>query len=100
MTSQRQSASNRTKQLRLAIFRIERGRTKTGARKLSIAAAAREMGVTPALIRNQYPEVAETIRTKLGASIGPGGTARAERDLKRCRGFLTQLGHDPLKVAQ
>ncbi|MDN7569966.1 tyrosine-type recombinase/integrase [Burkholderia contaminans] len=32
--------------------------------------------------------------------IGPGGTARVERDLKRCRGLLTQLGHDPLKVTQ
>ena len=32
--------------------------------------------------------------------IGPGGAARVERDLKRCRSLLTQLGHDPLEVAQ
>jgi hypothetical protein len=27
--------------------------------------------------------------------IGPGGTARVQRDMARCRRVLTQLGHDP-----
>lgn len=84
MTSQRQSADVRAKQLRLAIVRIERGRAKTGAHKLSISAVAREAGVTPALIHNHYPAVAETIRTKLGAS------SREQRDAK----------HRELKKAQ
>ncbi|WP_261523278.1 TetR family transcriptional regulator [Burkholderia multivorans] len=76
MTSQRQNADNRSKQLRLAILRIERGRAKTGAQKLSISAVAREAGITPALIHNHYPAIAEEIRTKLGAS------SRAQRDAK------------------
>jgi hypothetical protein len=76
MTSQRQSADIRAKQLRLAIFRIEKGRAKTGAHKLSISAVAREAGVTPALIHNHYPAIAEAIRTKLGAS------SREQRDAK------------------
>ncbi|HEM7890670.1 TetR family transcriptional regulator [Burkholderia cepacia] len=84
MTSQRQSADVRAKQLRLAIVRIERGQAKTGAHKLSISAVAREAGVTPALIHNHYPAVAETIRTKLGAS------SREQRDAK----------HRELKKAQ
>jgi AcrR family transcriptional regulator len=76
MTSQRQNADNRAKQLQLAIFRIERGRAKTGEQKLSISAVAREAGVSAALIHNHYPDIAETIRTKLGAS------SRAQRDAK------------------
>lgn len=32
--------------------------------------------------------------------IGPGGAARVERDLTRCRKLLTQLGHDPLEAIQ
>lgn len=31
--------------------------------------------------------------------IGPGGVARVERDLARCRQVLSDLGHDPLQVA-
>ncbi|HDR8962269.1 TetR family transcriptional regulator [Burkholderia vietnamiensis] len=77
MTSQRQNSDNRAKQLRLAILRIERGRAKTGAQKLSISAVAREAGITPALIHNHYPTIAEEIRTRLGAS------SRAQRDAKQ-----------------
>lgn len=77
MKSVRQKADNRAKHLRLAIFRIERGRAKTGETKLSISAVAREAGVTPALVHNHYPEIAEEIRVKLGAS------SRAQRDAKQ-----------------
>lgn len=84
MTSNRQHADSRAKQLQLAIFRIERGRAKTGEQKLSISAVAREAGVSAALIHNHYPEIAETIRIKLGAS------SRAQRDVK----------HQELKAAQ
>ena len=47
-----------------------------GNEKLSIAAVARIAGVTPGLIHNTYPEVAERIRTLTGKSV------RAQRDLK------------------
>lgn len=76
MTQQRQKADAREKQLRLAILRIERGRAHTKAAKLTIAAVAREAGVTPALIHNHYPSVAEDIRTRAGAS------SRAQRNAK------------------
>ncbi|MGY2257701.1 TetR family transcriptional regulator [Pseudomonas sp. SDO55104_S430] len=44
--------------------------------KLSIASVAREAGVTPGLIHNTYPAVAERIRTLMGKSV------RAQRDSK------------------
>lgn len=72
----RQNADTREKQLRLAIYRIEKGRAKTGETKLSVSAVAREVDVTPALIHNHYPKIAEEIRVKVGAS------SRAQRDAK------------------
>ncbi|MFC5521795.1 TetR family transcriptional regulator [Polaromonas jejuensis] len=82
MTSQRKNAETREKELRLAIFRIEKGRSRAKAAKLSVAAVAREAGVTPALIHNHYPAIAEEIRVKQGASV------RQQRDAK----------HDELKL--
>ena len=77
MNSHRKSATNREKDLRLAILRIERGRARTKATKLSISAVAREAGVSAALIHNHYPLVAEAIRVKQGTST------RAQRDAHR-----------------
>ncbi|PBQ12933.1 TetR family transcriptional regulator [Pseudomonas syringae] len=47
-----------------------------GNEKLSIASVARAAGVTPGLIHNTYPAVAERIRNLMGKSV------RAQRDLK------------------
>ncbi|MDE1533689.1 TetR family transcriptional regulator [Pseudomonas sp. ChxA] len=47
-----------------------------GNEKLSIASVARAAGVTPGLIHNTYPAVAERIRTLMGKSV------RAQRDSK------------------
>ncbi|ETK17405.1 TetR family transcriptional regulator-like protein [Pseudomonas sp. FH4] len=47
-----------------------------GNEKLSIAAVARAAGVTPGLIHNTYPAVAEKIRNLMGKSV------RAQRDSK------------------
>jgi hypothetical protein len=44
--------------------------------KLSIASVARAAGVTPGLIHNTYPAVAERIRNLMGKSV------RAQRDSK------------------
>jgi AcrR family transcriptional regulator len=77
MTTTRKTADTREKELRLAIFRIERGRSHTKAEKLSISAVAREAGVSSALLHNHYPAVADEIRTKLGA------TSRQKRDEKQ-----------------
>lgn len=77
MSQQRKPATTREKELRQAIYRIERGRAHTAATKLSVSAVAREAGVTPALIHNHYPSIAEEIRVKLGAS------SRERRDAAR-----------------
>jgi AcrR family transcriptional regulator len=69
-------AVDREKDLRLAISRIERGRAHTKEAKVTIAAVAREAGVSTALIHNYYPAIAETIREKQGRS------SRAMRDVK------------------
>lgn len=65
MTLARKRADTRKKELQLAIFRIEQGRAHTKEKKLSISAVAREAGVTPALIHNHYPSIADAIRAKL-----------------------------------
>lgn len=68
MTAPRKNADIREKEIRLAMLRIERGRSHTKAAKLSISTVAREVGVSPSLLHNHYPALAEEIRTKQGAS--------------------------------
>lgn len=51
-------------------------RLVAGNEKLSIASVARAAGVTPGLIHNTYPAVAEKIRNLMGKSV------RAQRDSK------------------
>lgn len=69
-------AEDREKDLRLALYRILKGRTHSGETKITIAAVAREAGVSTALIHNYYPKVAEAIREAQGRS------SRAMRDVK------------------
>lgn len=64
----RKPADVREKELRLAIFRIQRGRAHSKATVLSISSVAREAGVSSALIHNHYPQIAELIRVKQGAA--------------------------------
>lgn len=61
----------RREEIRLAILRIEKGRTKIveKARKLSIIAVAEEAGISPAAIHNHYPDMADLIRRKLGVDM-------------------------------
>ncbi|HBO6772003.1 TetR family transcriptional regulator [Pseudomonas asiatica] len=69
-------AEDREKDLRLALYRIQKGRAHTGETKVTIAAVAREANVSTALIHNHYPGVAEAIREAQGRS------SRAMRDVK------------------
>ncbi|WP_130927206.1 TetR family transcriptional regulator [Pseudomonas sp. Sample_14] len=69
-------AENREKDLKLALSRIEKGRSRIGETKVTIAAVAREAGVSTALIHNYYPRIAEAIREVQGRS------SRAMRDVK------------------
>lgn len=75
-TANYKPAVDREKDLKLAIYRIENGRAHTKETKVTIAAVAREAGVSTALIHNHYPTVAEAIREKQGRS------SRAMRDVK------------------
>lgn len=70
-------ADDREKDLKLALLRIQKGRSRTGEAKVTIAAVAREAGVSAALIHNHYPRIAETIREAQGRS------SRAMRDEKQ-----------------
>jgi AcrR family transcriptional regulator len=76
MAEARKSGEAREKELRLAIHRIQRGRAHTKATKLSIASVAREAGVSPALIHNHYPGIADAVRSAQGRDN------RAQRDQK------------------
>jgi len=58
----RKPSSIRAKELDLAIARIKLGKSRTGATELNITTVAKEVGVTPALIHNHYPEIADKIR--------------------------------------
>ncbi|QGT80620.1 TetR family transcriptional regulator [Pseudomonas coronafaciens pv. coronafaciens] len=69
-------AEDREKDLKLAIYRLQKGRAHTKETKVTIAAVAREAGVSTALIHNHYPAVAEAIREIQGRS------SRAVRDVK------------------
>lgn len=75
-TANYKPAVDREKDLKLAIYRIENGRAHTKETKVTIAAVAREAGVSTALIHNHYPTIAEVIREKQGRS------SRAMRDVK------------------
>lgn len=76
MTIKRKPSDARERDLQLALARIQRGRAHTGESKITIAAVAREAGVSTALIHNHYPAVAEAIREAQGRS------SRAQRDVK------------------
>ena len=76
MTIKRKPSDARERDLQLALARIQRGRAHSGESKVSIAAVAREAGVSTALIHNHYPQVAEAIREAQGRS------SRAQRDVK------------------
>ena len=76
MSDKRLPSDARDRHLRLAISRIQRGRSTTKAKKLTIASLAREAGVSTALIHNHHPEIAELVRESQGRS------SRAQRDAK------------------
>lgn len=76
MSTKRKPAGARREDLEMAISRIQRGRAHTKTTKINISMVAREAGVTPALIHNHYPDIAETIRETQARS------SRAQRDAK------------------
>jgi septal ring factor EnvC (AmiA/AmiB activator) len=105
MSQQRKSAIAREKDLRLAMYRIERGRAHTKATKVSVASVAREVGISAALIHNHYPAIADAIRQSQGRSSRTQLDAKhkelkAQRDRSReLRQEITSLRADVAKLA-
>jgi len=97
MSQQRKSASARERDLRLAILRIERGRSRTKAATISIASVAREAGVSPALIHNHYPAIADAIRQVQGRSSRQQRDAKHE-ELKAERDKMRELRQDVARL--
>ncbi|VVE46155.1 hypothetical protein PIN31115_04398 [Pandoraea iniqua] len=78
--------------LELAIKRIQHGIPKLvpPGQRISIAAVAREAGVSNATIHNRYPDIADAVRQL----IGEGALAKADTErnrLKECQAKLTEL---------
>lgn len=61
----------RIRERTLADLQAALARLKSQGANLTISAVAREAGVTPALVHNRYPEVAEALRTLCGGALGP-----------------------------
>jgi AcrR family transcriptional regulator len=103
MSQNRKSAEIREKDLRLAILRIKRGRSNTGATQVSIASVAREAGVSPALIHNHYPVIADAIRQQHGSASRAHRRAKQEklrRDRERGRELRQELTALRVEVAR
>lgn len=87
-------------ELQLAILRL-----KSKGMKMSIAAVASEAGVTPSLIHNTYPDLAEEIRAQMGRATRQQRDAKAAEltgarsALKRVREELEEARKDIAKLA-
>lgn len=66
MSREHKAFPDRERDLRLALARITHGRSKKGESKATIAAVAREAGVSAALIYNHYPAIADEVRAAQG----------------------------------
>lgn len=103
MTRNRKSAEIREKELRFAIVRINRGRSRTGATTVSIASVAREAGVSPALIHNHYPRIAHAIRHEQGPARSAQGRAKQQKlkqERDKAHELRRQLAELRAQVAQ
>ena len=68
MTAERKTSEVRKKELVMAILRIQKGRSRIGEVDLTVAAVAREAGVSTSLIHNYHPEIADRINQATGRS--------------------------------
>ena len=80
-------------ELQLAILRV-----KNKGLKVSIAAVAAEAGVTPGLIHNTYPDIAEDIRAQTGRAVRQQRDDKAA-ELAKVRATLKEL-REQLAVAR
>lgn len=86
MSGEKKTGDVRKKEFRLAIRRIQKGHTKEA--KLSVAAVARVVGVSHALIQNSHKDIVAEIHKESGRTSGPQRNAKqqqlkAEREKNR-----------------
>lgn len=100
----RSERPNTTRQsLELALRRLKRKRANDGEEKISIAAVAREAGVSNATIHNRYPDVAERVRALQVATGGgrskmmPDTSDALHRKLREVRQEVERLKDDLAK---
>jgi AcrR family transcriptional regulator len=100
--AERKSPTRR--RLELALRRLQVGRTQSGASdRISIAAVAREAGVSNATIHNRYPDIAERVRAlhakadKRRTKAMLDSTDALQRKLEEARKAVEQLKMDLVK---
>lgn len=90
------------RELRLVIARNEMGRSKANESNLTIAAVAREAGVSTALIQNCHPDIAELIRQSQGRTSRTQGDAKQlelKAELEKTRELRLEIALLKTKVA-
>jgi AcrR family transcriptional regulator len=92
------------RRLELALRRLQLGKMQSGTSdRISIAAVAREAGVSNATIHNRYPDIAERVRTlhvktsKRKTKPLPDSTDVLQRKLKEARQAIEELKIDLVK---
>jgi AcrR family transcriptional regulator len=96
--------STTRRRLELALRRLQLGRMQSGTSdRISIAAVAREAGVSNATIHNRYPDIAERVRalhvkaSKRRTKPLPDSTDTLQRKLAEARKVIEQLKIDLVK---
>jgi hypothetical protein len=92
------SAENTRRSLELALSRLQKGRGKVvKSGKLTIAAVAREAGVSTATIHNRHPDFAEQIRALQGKETRRQRDQKNEQ-LKQARATIRELRAEILEL--
>lgn len=101
MRSERPSATRQS--LELALRHLKRKLANNGEERISIAAVAREAGVSNATIHNRYPDIAERVRALQVATGGsrpkmmPDTSDAPHRKLREVRQEVERLKADLAK---
>lgn len=96
----KRSRERTREELQLAMLRV-----KNKGKKLSISAVASEAGITPGLIHNTYPDIAEAIRAQVGKGTRQqrdhkiAELSKARERLKELRGELDAALKDIQRLA-
>ncbi|KQR77025.1 hypothetical protein ASG35_12180 [Burkholderia sp. Leaf177] len=102
MRTERKSPTRR--RLELALRRLQFGRMQSGTgERISIAAVAREAGLSNSTIHNRYPDIAERVHalhvktSRHQRKSLPDSTDVLQRKLKEARQAIEQLKSDLVK---